>query len=136
MYSQTVENIKYFFHSLDYRDGLLDRERVVTPFNPNAAPPVDRTAPAPSNNAERVARTWSDPTVAAARGTRSGVRVTYDGGKNISEHRSTKAAFIALDLPIPEHQKFRALLKASKAKHFAFEGVHYLFEIIDEPSND
>ena len=67
-----------------------------------------------NNHAKRAAaimETWKDPSVAAARAKRHGVRVAKDG--KVSEFRSVRAAFVALGLPLNKHIQFRMELKAA-----------------------
>ena len=75
--------------------------------------------------AAAVSATWQDPAVAAARNLKSKVKV---GGEL---YRSTLAAFEHLGLPINQHIKFRAELKAEGKKTFkAEDGTKYNFSIV------
>lgn len=65
----------------------------------------DEAKPASEARSAGVAKSWQDPEVRAKRSVRHFVRV--DG----NEHRSVRAAFIALSLPLKEHIRFRMLLK-------------------------
>ena len=126
---QQIQNIKYFFRSIDYRDGIdanTPRIRaVIVGADPNE--PEDSAPPA-TTTGERVARTWENADVAAKRNTRDGVKVTTEGF--VTTHKSTFAAFVAHELPEKHHVKFRAELKRDRKKTFQWEGVNYLFELI------
>lgn len=70
--------------------------------------------------AKSVADSWKDPEVAAKRAQRSRVRA------NGVEYRSVREAFVALNLPLAKHIRFRMALKAAgKAE---FDGVK--FEVV------
>lgn len=128
---QQIQNIKYFFRSLDYRDGITDdTPRIVLKLDPNyvAPPSSDDDEPAVTSNGERVAKTWERADVAAKRNTRDGVKVTVEGF--VTTHKSTFAAFQAHELPEKHHVKFRAELKRDRSKNFLWEGANYLFELI------
>lgn len=73
--------------------------------------------------AEAVSDTWKNPDVRTARQTKSSVEV--DG----VEFGSVLKAFVALELPVPKHQKFRLALKASGSEVFQWEGKDYHFTI-------
>lgn len=60
---------------------------------------------APTDHSAAIAETWRDPKVKAKRSERHAVRV------NGQEYRSVRAAFVALDLPLEKHIKFRMRLK-------------------------
>lgn len=75
-----------------------------------APAPAPKVAPAPRG--ERIAASWQDKAVAAARATRHGVRVTDPQGGQGS-YRSVREAFIALALPLGRHIRFRSALKAA-----------------------
>lgn len=61
---------------------------------------------------EKIAASWQDKRVAAARATRHAVRVTDPRGGQGS-YRSVREAFMVLALPLGQHIKFRGALKAS-----------------------
>lgn len=61
-------------------------------------------------SSEAIAKSWLNPVVAAARAKRNNVLVEGRGF-----FVSVKQAFLALDLPIGQHIKFRLELKAKKA---------------------
>lgn len=126
---QQIQNIKYFFRTLDYRDGITDETpRILATFNASGPNPEAEDEPAATSNGERVAKTWERSDVAAKRNTRDGVKVTVSG--QFTTHKSTFAAFVAYSLPEKHHVKFRAELKRDRSKLFSWEGVNYLFELI------
>ena len=61
---------------------------------------------------EKIAASWQDKRVAAARATRHAVRDTDPRGGQGS-YRSVREAFMVLALPLGQHIKFRGALKAS-----------------------
>lgn len=81
-------------------------------FRPDGSVPK-AAAPANADRSAAIAASWADPEVAAARAQRSKVFVEGRG-----EFRSTKAAFVALGLPVSKVIPFRMKLKASGAAHY------------------
>lgn len=80
----------------------------------------DEAKPASEARSAGVSKSWQDPEVRAKRSVRHFVRV--DG----NEHRSVRAAFIALGLPLKEHIRFRMLLKQEgqlEAYGFRWEAI-------------
>jgi len=61
---------------------------------------------------EKIAASWQDKQVAAARATRNGVRVKAPNGGE-GNYRSVREAFMILALPLGKHIKFRGALKAA-----------------------
>ena len=83
----------------------------------------DKTA---ADRSAAIAESWKNAAVAAARATRHGVRVTDPrGGSGV--YRSVHEAFVALNLPLGRHIKFRGQLKAAGSKEF--EG--FQFKIVE-----
>lgn len=80
-------------------------------WNTNTGKPV-RKAAVNSERGEKIAASWQDKRVAAARATRHAVRVTDPRGGQGS-YRSVREAFMVLALPLGQHIKFRGALKAS-----------------------
>ena len=77
-------------------------------------PPKARAKSAEAPRSDKIAASWQDKSVAAARATRHGVRVTDPkGGKG--SYRSVREAFMVLALPLGRHIRFRAALKAAGA---------------------
>jgi len=74
-----------------------------------------------------VAETWKDPLVAEARATRDNVMVVWNG--KAEEFRSVRQAFVALELPLQQHIKFRGALKLWGKAKFEFQDVEYKFFI-------
>lgn len=64
-----------------------------------------------------VAASWSDADVKAARSKRDNVVVINSEGKS-SVYKSVRAAFVALELPLGSHIKFRMRLKKEKKAEF------------------
>lgn len=69
--------------------------------------------PEPETRATKIAATWADPAVRAARTTRNAVKV----GR--TTYRSVREAFRVLGLPDSQHIRFRAELKAAGRATFA-----------------
>jgi hypothetical protein len=76
-----------------------------------------------------VAATWKDPKVAEARSARDHVMVVWNGRGE--EFRSVRQAFVALNLPLSQHIKFRGALKLWGKADFEFEDVMYKFFITE-----
>lgn len=76
-----------------------------------------------------VAETWKDPKVAEARAARDNVMVVWNG--KAEEFRSVRQAFVALELPLSQHIKFRGALKLWGKANFEFKDVDYKFFITD-----
>lgn len=74
-----------------------------------------------------VAETWKDPNVAEARSARDSVMVVWNGRGE--EFRSVRQAFVALELPLNQHIKFRGALKLWGKADFEFKDVQYKFFI-------
>jgi rubredoxin len=82
-------------------------------FNYDTGRPL-RKARAPGARAESIAASWKDPAVAAARITRTSVRVTDPRGGS-GNYKSVREAFLVLALPLGQHIRFRMALKAAGA---------------------
>lgn len=61
---------------------------------------------------DKIAASWKDKSVAAARATRHAVRVTDPKGGQGS-YRSVREAFVVLALPLGRHIRFRSVLKSA-----------------------
>ncbi len=72
---------------------------------------------ASDSRAAAIAASWLDASVAARRAARHGVRVTDPKGGR-GNYRSVREAFLVLALPLGQHIKFRATLKAAGAAEF------------------
>ncbi|MCX4170684.1 MULTISPECIES: hypothetical protein [Paraburkholderia] len=81
------------------------------------------------NNSLAVAASWADAEVYAARLTRHGVTVTFNG--KTTEHRSVREAFRHYRLPDAKHIRFRLGLKASGCEVFEHEGRMYAFTLVE-----
>lgn len=92
-------------------------------FNYDTGRAIRRRA-AQSGNTTRsaaIAESWKNKSVAAARATRHGVRVTDPRGGQGS-YKSVREAFLVLALPLGQHIKFRGALKqAGKAEFGGFK---------------
>jgi hypothetical protein len=76
---------------------------------------------------DRIAATWNDPAIRAARSERTAVRV-----KGV-EYRSVADAFRDLDLPMGRCIRFRMALKASPTGRATFEnedGAKFQFSVV------
>lgn len=82
-----------------------------------------------AGNAAGVAVSWTDPKVMAARLTRNGVTVTFEGKTH--EHKSVRDAFRHYRLPDSAHIRFRMRLKASGKEAFEHSGKLYMFKLVD-----
>lgn len=83
----------------------------------------DPKSPAPTKK-PGLREAWGRPSVAAARKVRDHVKVRG------VEYRSTRAAFVALGLPLSKHIPFRAGLKAHGRAVFVYEGEKFRFDIV------
>lgn len=93
-----------------YRDGVTKQYTCLTcdhEFGESTRTHVNNHA----QRAAAIAKTWKDPSVAAARARRHGVRLVKDG--KVGDFRSVRAAFIAMGLPLNKHIQFRMELKAA-----------------------
>jgi group I intron endonuclease len=72
---------------------------------------------------------WTDPAIYAARSKKQKVNVTI--GRTTCEYESVREAFTYFQLPDGMHKRFRAELKKCGRETFTYEGVDYLFELID-----
>ncbi|USN16342.1 hypothetical protein PLUTO_00260 [Luteibacter phage vB_LflM-Pluto] len=90
-----------------------------------------RAAPAalPRSNAAGIAESWKVTEVRDARLTRNGVIVVTERGAH--DYASTRAAFIALGLPLEKHIRFRVKLKEAGKLVFEHNNRKYEFQITD-----
>lgn len=95
---------------------------------PKGTKTVTKKAPASGSNSAGVAASWQDPSVAAARLTRDGVRVTFKDDS--SDFKSVREAFRAFRLMDSKHIRFRGVLKAAGKAIYNENGKEYHFEII------
>lgn len=86
-----------------------------------------------ASNAAGVAASWADPAVAAARLTRDGVTVTFEG--KTTTHKSTRDAFRFYRLMDSKHIRFRGILKAAKTATYEESKKSYVFNIIGTDEN-
>lgn len=99
------------------------KTEIVAPVNP-----ANWATKGRASNSAGVAASWADPEVAAARLTRDGVKVTFEG--TAKEFKSVNEAFHDYRLPVSKHIRFRLKLKASGKETFEFAGKKYEFEIV------
>lgn len=73
-----------------------------------------------------ISNSWNDADIAAKRSRRDHVMV------NGSVHRSVRAAFVALRLPMGQHIKFRMALKEAGVGVYEHDGKEYEFTLVNK----
>lgn len=102
-------------------------EQVATPKV--AAKVAPKTKPVKKEATDRsaaIAKTWTDPKVAAKRAERTHVKASG------TVYRSVKEAFEQLGLPLSKHIKFRMQLKQVAELTFKHEGRQVTFKVVQD----
>lgn len=86
-------------------------------FDYDTGKPLRAKASSSTTRSAAIAASWTDKKVAQARAARHRVRVTDPRGGQ-GNYNSVREAFITLALPLGQHIRFRATLKAAGQAHF------------------